>query len=100
MLNASVLSALLTYFSSDGSYSDMDKLHKLQKGAAVVITGSNYDIRSTEIFDQLGWEMIEIIPKKLANNMTSKTSRCETANSWDSLEPFSVILSGGQSKMY
>ena len=53
MLNASVLSALLTYFSSDGSYSDMDKLHKLQKGAAVVITGSNYDIRSTEIFDQL-----------------------------------------------
>jgi hypothetical protein len=48
----------------DGSCAHIEKLHKLHKRAARVITGSNYEIKSTEIFEKLGWEKIEIILKK------------------------------------
>ena len=47
----------------DGSCAHIEKLHKLHKRAARVITGSNYEIRSTEIFEKLGWEKIETILK-------------------------------------
>ena len=36
----------------------MDKLHKMQKRAARVITGSQYDVSSTEIFNNLNWDPI------------------------------------------
>ena len=67
MFNALVLPHF-TYSSnvwSDGSCSRIEKLKKLQKRAARVITGSTYEIRSTEIFEKLGWERIEIILKNV-----------------------------------
>ena len=42
----------------DGNNSRMDKLHKMQKRAARVITGSQYDVSSTEIFNNLNWDPI------------------------------------------
>ena len=33
-----------------------DKLQKFQNRAAKVITGSTYDIRSTDVLNHLGWE--------------------------------------------
>ena len=67
MFNALVIPHF-TYCSnvwSDGScQSHIDKLKKLQKRAARVITGSTYEIQSTEIFQKLGWERMEIILKK------------------------------------
>ena len=42
-------------------YTQIEKLHKMQKRAARVITGTNYEIESSEIFERLGWEPIEII---------------------------------------
>ena len=49
-----------------------NKLSKMQKRAARVITGSNYEIRSGEIFESLGWEPIENILKKREITMTFK----------------------------
>ena len=37
----------------------INKLYKLQKRAARVITGSSYDIRSTNIFETLNWRPIK-----------------------------------------
>ena len=43
-----------------GSSADhINKLCKLQKRAARVIAGSNYDIRSTDIFETLNWRPIK-----------------------------------------
>ena len=80
MFNALVLPHF-TYCSnvwSDGSCSHIEKLKKLQKRAARVITGSTYEIRSTEIFEKLGWERIEIILKKREHIMTFKALRGDT----------------------
>ena len=63
---------------SDGSCSHTEKLKKLQKRAARVITGSTYEIRSTETFEKLGWERIEIILKKREHIMTFKALRGDT----------------------
>jgi hypothetical protein len=65
--NSLVLPHYLTYCSNvwnDGSRTHLNKLYKLQKRAARVITGSSYDIRSKEIFAHLEWEPIENILKK------------------------------------
>ena len=43
---------------------NMNKLYKLQKKAARVITGANCDIRSSEIFEKLDWKPLETIFKK------------------------------------
>jgi hypothetical protein len=43
-----------------------------------VITGSNYEIRSSETFEKLGWEKIEIILKKREHIMTFKALGGET----------------------
>ena len=43
-----------------------------------MITGSTYEIRSTEIFEKLGWERIEIILKKREHIMTFKALRGDT----------------------
>ena len=42
----------------DGNNTNMDKLYKLQKRAARVITGSQYDERSTETCNNLSWNTI------------------------------------------
>jgi hypothetical protein len=44
------------------------------------MTISNYEIRSTEIFEKLGREKIEIILKKRQHIMTFKALRGETPN--------------------
>jgi hypothetical protein len=65
-----------TYCSNvwnDGSRTHLNKLYKLQKRAARVITGSSYDIRSKEIFAHLEWEPIENILKKREISMTFKS---------------------------
>ena len=54
------------------------KLKKLQKRAARVIMGSTYEIRSTEIFEKLGWERIEIILNKREHILTFKALRGDT----------------------
>ena len=81
MFNALVLPHF-TYCSnvwSDGSCcSHIEKLKKLQRRGARVITGSTYEIRSTEIFEKLGWERIEIILKKREHIMTFKALRDDT----------------------
>ena len=62
-----------TYCSNvwnDGSRVHIEKRHKLYKRAARVITGSNFETRSTEIFEKLGLENIEIILKKREHIMT------------------------------
>ena len=45
-----------------------------------MITGSNYEIRSSEIFEKLGWEKIETILKKREHIMTFKALRGKTPN--------------------
>ena len=65
MHNALVL-PYFTYCStvwSDGRYTHIDKLSKLQKRAARVITGDKYEVRSIEIFDKLRWLPIDAILK-------------------------------------
>ena len=58
-------SFLLPYFNycstiwHDGNKLHAEKLLKLQKGAARVITSSGYDKRSSEIFQMLNWAKIQ-----------------------------------------
>ena len=69
-----------TYCSTvwnDGCRAHIDKLYKMQKRAARAITGSNYEIRSKEIFEKLGWEPIENMYKKRDINMTFRALRGE-----------------------
>ena len=44
---------------NDGCCSTIDKLFKLQKRAARVITGDTYDVRSTQTLDSLNWLPLE-----------------------------------------
>ena len=59
---------------NDGSYNCtiINKLSKLQRRAARVITSSTYDIRSTQILEDLNWLPIEIDLKKRETLMTFK----------------------------
>ena len=50
----------------------IDKLFKLQKRAARVITGDTYDVRSTQILNNLNWLPIEELLKKREVIMTFK----------------------------
>ena len=43
----------------DGTTTNIKKLYKLQKRAARVITGANYEIRSSQVFENLNWKPIE-----------------------------------------
>ena len=77
MYNALMLPHL-TYCSNvwhDGNNTNMNKLVKLQKRAARVITGSNYEIRSSDIFKKLNWEPLETTLKKRELVMTFKAIR-------------------------
>ena len=57
---------------NDGSCSKIDKLFKLQKRVACVITGDTYDVRSTQILNNLNWLPIEELLKKREVIMTFK----------------------------
>ena len=47
-----------------------DKLQKLQNRAARILTFSNYDVRSSVLLDELGWERLEYVSlKQLAVTM-------------------------------
>ena len=47
-----------------------DKLQKLQNRAARIVTFSNYDVRSSVLLDELGWERLEYVRlKQLALTM-------------------------------
>ena len=64
-----------TYCSNvwnDGSRTHTDKLLKMQKRAARIITGSTYEVRSKDIFNILHWEPIETTLKKREMIMTFK----------------------------
>ena len=41
-----------------------DKLQKLQNRAARILTFSNYDVRSSVLLDELGWERLEYVRLK------------------------------------
>jgi hypothetical protein len=56
-----------TYCSNvwnDDSRTHTDKLLKMQKRAARIITGSTYEVKSKDIFNILHWEPIETTLKK------------------------------------
>ncbi len=70
MYNA-LVSTYLTYCSTlwnDGSNTILNKLSKLQRRAARVITGQSYDVRSTQILESLNWMPIEDILKENRNH--------------------------------
>ena len=47
-----------------------EKLQKLQNRAARILTFSNYDVRSSVLLDELGWERLEYVRlKQLAVTM-------------------------------
>lgn len=64
-----------TVWNNGNNVSQVNKLYKLQKRAARVITGSGYEIRSSEIFDKLKWDSIETIFKKREQLMIFKALR-------------------------
>ena len=67
-----------TYCSTvwnDGNNTNLEKLYKLQKRAARIITGSNYETRSKIIFQSLGWNSIDNILKKREFLITFKAIR-------------------------
>ena len=72
-------SLLLPYFNycstiwHDGNKLHAEKLLKLQKRAARVITSSGYDKRSSEIFQMLNWAKIQSILKKRELMITFKS---------------------------
>ena len=67
-----------------------DKLQKLQNRAARIFTFSNYDVRSSVLLDELGWERLEYVrltvrllqprppnkgPTKSSTNLSNKNRR-------------------------
>ena len=42
-----------------------DKLQNLQNGAARILTFSNYDVRSSVLLDEFGWERLEYVRLKV-----------------------------------
>ena len=74
MYNALVLPHM-TYCSTiwnDGSNSILNKLSKLQRRAARVITGQSYDVRSAQILESLNWIPIEHMLRKRETVTTFK----------------------------
>ena len=74
MYNALVLPHT-TYCSTiwnDGSNSILNKLSKLQRRAARVITGQSYEVRSAQILESLNWIPIEDMLRKRETVMTFK----------------------------
>ena len=65
---------------NDGSKTKLDKLYKMQKRAARIITGSNYETRSKTIFQNLGWNPTEIVFKKRELLLTFKAIRGTAPN--------------------
>ena len=57
---------------NDGCSTHINKLSKLQRRAARVITGETYAVRSTQILENLGWTSIDEALKKRETLMTFK----------------------------
>ena len=63
--NVSFFSSPIPYFDycslvwNNCSQTLKDKVQRLQNRAARVITGDNYDIRSSDIFNKLGWNNLQ-----------------------------------------
>ena len=58
---------VMPYFINKGL---ADKLQKMQNRAARILTFSNYDVRSSVLLDELGWERLEYVRlKQLAVTM-------------------------------
>ena len=57
---------------NDGNKTNLDKLYKMKKRAARIITRSNYETRSKTIFQNLGWNPVEIMFKKRELLLTFK----------------------------
>ena len=79
--------------SNDGSCTNINKLSKLQRKAARVITGETYDVRSIEILEKLKWIPIDeslrnsetimtfkALTKRLPNYLTDLFTKCENDN--------------------
>ena len=67
VFNSNLLCPHFNYCSTvwnDGCCSIIDKLFKLQKRAARVITGDTYDVRSTQTLDNLNWLLLEELLKQ------------------------------------
>ena len=65
----------MTYCSiiwNDGSNTILNKLSKLQRRAARIITGQSYEVRSTQILESLNWIPIEDTLKNRETTMTFK----------------------------
>ena len=82
---------------NDGSKTNLDKLYKMQKRAARIITGSNYETRSKTIFQNLGWNPIKIVFKKRNFCLCLRLSaeQCRTASVTRSLIAITQITKCG-----
>ncbi len=59
--------ALVNYCSTiwhNNNQKHLDKLYKLQKRAARIITKSDYTVRSSHIFQKLSWKPINLLLKR------------------------------------
>ena len=65
MHNSLVLPHFTYFFNvwNDGYRAHIGTLYKMQKRAARVITGSSYELGSSEIFERLRWEPTEVTLK-------------------------------------
>ena len=84
-----------TYCSNvwnDGSRTHIDKLLKMQKRAARIITESTYEVRSKDIFNILQWEPIETTLKKREMIMTFKALQGQLRECMTNI--FKICLNG------
>ena len=78
---------------NDNNKSHIDKLSKLQKRAARIITSSNYFIRSSQVFKTLEWHpikklmdkrdltmMFKILKNMAPNYLTTMFRKCDNSN--------------------
>jgi hypothetical protein len=83
MMYNSLVFPHFTYCSTvwhHGNTTHIDKLQKLQKRAARIITNSSFDIRSEEIFKKLQWQPVGHILKQRDEEMTFKATRFGTCH--------------------
>jgi hypothetical protein len=78
---------------NDNNKSHIDKLWKLQKRAALVITSSDYTIRSSQVFETLQWHpiknlmdkrdltmMFKVVKNIAPNYLTNMFRKCDNSN--------------------
>ena len=56
---------VMPYFNyCSAVWGQADKLQKMQNRAARILTFSNYEVRSSVLLDELGWERLEYVRLK------------------------------------